>query len=138
MSIDEVSGFIADWILLTEKSQYEVGQPPKQGRYTVRWSGDSLEFIAVWSAEDGHSYQSVYCSIPDGDLHPFERSEVADTISTKVIDEHTMDTAVFKGQVMVSYARRTLSEDGKLMTVEQQGFRPDGSSFSNRSVYERS
>lgn len=137
MPVAEVSGFVAEWILVTEKSQYEVGQPPSQGRYTVCWSGDSLVFTAVWAAADGQSYQSVYSSIPDGNLHPFDSSDVADTISTKVIDELTMDTAVFKGQVMVSYARRTLSEDGKLMTVEQQGFRPDGSAFSNRSVYER-
>jgi hypothetical protein len=137
MAIVKHLSFVGDWAFVQEEAHYEVGQPPLEGKYRIHPIGEMLEITAEWTAADGQNYSVVYHSIPDGEQHPYENSTVADTISTKLVDETTMDTAVFKDEVMVSYARRTLSEDGHRMTVEQQGFRPDGSSFSNRSVYVR-
>ncbi len=133
----ECHSFVGDWTFIVSEAKYEVGQPPQEGMYRIHPLGETLVFTVEWTAADGQSYAVTYHSVPDGELQPYENTAVADTISTKMVDAQTMDTAVFKDEVMVSYARRTLSEDGMRMTVKQQGYRPDGRSFMNQSVYHK-
>ncbi|GGG14968.1 hypothetical protein [Paenibacillus abyssi] len=137
MLSEAIRWFVGEWQFIPGQSKYEMGILPKQARYRIEPAGDGLSFTAEWVTPADKAYQVTYQSIPDGKPYPYDNPSLADTISTNLIDPHTLDTAVIKDHIIVSYARRTLSNDGRLMTVTQSGFTADGRSFDNLSVYKK-
>ncbi|MBE2221862.1 MAG: hypothetical protein IAF02_09995 [Anaerolineae bacterium] len=129
--------FLGIWQLIPEKSIYEHGDPPIAGNYTIELHGDGYLVTMQWETYYGSWSEMSYTAVPDGQDHPYEDPTIADTISMTRIDEHTLDSDAKKGGHVVSYARRTLSNDLREMTVVQSGSLPGGGTFNNLSIYRR-
>ncbi|GIQ69603.1 hypothetical protein XYCOK13_24270 [Xylanibacillus composti] len=133
----QLDGFLGEWTLVPHLCSYEVGQPPKQGLYRIEWSNDLLVCSLSWVSTDNTKHQTTYLTKPDGVARPYTTSDLADTILTRLSDDHTLDTAVMKADIVVSFARRILAENQTQMTITQSGFTPEGKGFANHSVYHR-
>jgi hypothetical protein len=129
------TNFYGKWVFQPEQANYELGAPPKEGRYEVRQEGNVLRFIMDWVDSTDKSFHMIYETIPDGAAHPYENPAMADTVTTTLIDANTLDSVTRKGEAILVSARRTLSQDGKVMEVSMSGNKPDGSNYVNRSVY---
>lgn len=126
--------FLGRWKLNPRDNQYEYGFAPQKGRYTMTWEDDHYLVKMAWINAEGKEVQMSYTTIPDGQPHSMEAA--GDLVTTRV-DERTLDSEVIINGEVVAFARRVLSPDGQRMTVTQSGMTPDGTPYSNLSVYDR-
>jgi hypothetical protein len=129
--------FLGIWQLVSEKSEYEMGDPPIDGTYTIEIQGDGYLVTMQWKTHYGAWSEMSYTSTPDGQDYAYNDPNIADTISMTRIDFHTLDSDAKKGGHVTAYARRILSDDLSTMTVIQSGPHPKGGFFKNLSVYRR-
>ena len=129
--------FLGIWQLIPDKSNYNHGDPPIGGNYTIEIQGDGYAFHIEWETFYGAWSEIKYIVVPDGQDHHYDDPNIADTISMTRIDEHTLDSDAKKGGRVIAHARRTLSDDLREMTVVQSGPLPEGGTFKNLSVYRR-
>ncbi len=129
--------FIGTWKLDPSQNRYEAGSPPQNGLYIIEPLGEGYRITMKWTTPEGQSVESAYESIPDGQEYPYDKPAIADAISMTRVDARTLDSQSKKGGQVIAYARRVLSEDGQTMSITQSGTKPDGTRFSNKSVYHR-
>jgi hypothetical protein len=97
--------------------------------------GGRPEFIQVAAKADGKDYPQYQSSaLAELQIHgtttPLTYSETA-------VDEHTVEVvAKFNGQI-TNTGTRTVSEDGKTMTLDVTAFLPDGQKLPIMLVFER-
>lgn len=125
------------WVLDPEFAEYEVGQPPRSGTYLIEAADEQLRFTIDWVAADGGQHHLVILATPDGHEYPYDDPQVADAIIYTRIDEYTLDSATKKDGAITNYTRRMVNPAGDLMQIEQSGALPDGSAFTNRSLYRK-
>ena len=129
--------FLGTWELIADQSRYEFGQPPAGGTYTITANETGYSFTIHWTTADGQQLSAAYDAIPDGQQYPYENTAVADAVSMTRVNEQQLDSASFKSNRQIAHAARILSADGQTMTITQSGQTPDGTPFSNISVYQR-
>ena len=129
--------FLGTWQMLPDQNDYQLGDPPQQGLYTIEADGDGYKITMQWVTADNEEKQASYNSIPDGKRYPTDPATGVDSMSMTRVDEKTLDSDAMKDGVVVAYATRILSDDGSTMTVKQSGKTPDGQDFTNTSVYIR-
>jgi hypothetical protein len=131
--------FVGTWHLDPSQSDYEFGQPPKQGALTFTYDGQYLRYTMEWTTADDKGMTLTLEVVPDGQDHAYHGNPaVADATRYTMIDEFTLDSEAKKQGIVVAYARRTISPDGQSMAITQSGQTPEGVTFDNRSVYRRS
>ena len=129
--------FLGTWELIPDQSRYEFGRPPASGTYRITANETGYSFIIHWTTADGQPMNAAYDAIPDGQQHPYENTAVADAVSLTRVSEQQLDSASFKAGRQIAHASRVLSADGQTMTITQSGRMPDGTPFSNHSLYRR-
>ncbi len=129
--------FLGTWILDPEQCRYEHGLPPRSGLYRIEPRGNKLAFYMAWTDEQGSDHQMTYTGIPDGQTYPFEKPDIAETITLTQVDAHTLDSMARRGGEVVLHARRVLSSDGSLMTITQSVLGNDGQTYHNMSLYHK-
>lgn len=135
--INDDDPFLGAWELLPESSEYELGDPPAEGLYTISSDGDRYHFEIAWKTAAGRHFETGFSGIPDGRPYAYEDPQVADALSLTRVDESTLDSESFRGEVRLAHARRVLMEDGRMMRVSQSGQAPDGETFQNISYYRK-
>ncbi|MCB9449981.1 MAG: hypothetical protein H6672_00990 [Anaerolineaceae bacterium] len=90
-----------------------------------------------WRTAAGQDMEMAYDSIPDGQLYPTDPATGVDSMSMTRVSDRQLDSDARKGDVVVAYATRILSDDGDQMTVKQSGKTPEGHEFTNTSLYVR-
>jgi hypothetical protein len=131
-----LDAFCCTWRLRPGESRYEHGEPPREAVYRIERDGEWLLFAARWTDAFGRRLEMSFAGVPDGKPHPYEDPEVADTLTTELVNARTLETRIEKDGRAAAVGRRVLSEDGATLTVTQSGTRPDGTPFANVSVYE--
>lgn len=133
---DTSDPFAATWELQTEQCAYEQGQPPTAGTYRIERTQTGYRFYMAWTAVDGQTHALQFDGVPDGQRHPYA-GPGTDEISLTRVAANQLDSKAWVGGHQVAHASRVLSDDGRIMVVVQSGSLPDGTPFSNRSVYAR-
>lgn len=129
--------FVGIWTLDPDESDYQFGEPPASGTYTLEADGDAYNVTMIWTTVDGKPMEASYSSVPDGMEYPYD-SPAVDTVSMTRVDAYTLDSASKKDGQVIAYARRELSDDRQSMTITQSGTTPEGDPFANVSVYRKS
>ena len=133
--IPQDDAFLGTWVLVPEKAQYELGQPPQSGLYRLSTDGEQYHFTVEWQDAAGHSHSTAFDGIPDGQQYAYTDNPAVDVVSFTRVDAFTLDSDTFKDGQQIAHARRILADDGRTMTVSQGGTLPDGRTFTNISVY---
>jgi hypothetical protein len=133
--------FVATWKLNLSKSKYNPGPPPKDSNRYMKFepaSNGALKLTISTVDAAGKTHSEVRMETYDGKPHPVEADpNVADAASEKRIDAYTQEIQNWrKGKVAVRLTR-TVSKDGKTLTLKAKGSYENGQTFDDVRVYDR-
>jgi hypothetical protein len=133
--------FVGHWELIPELCLYEFGSAPVSGAYRIEKEGTKLRITIEWRMDADADPQSTGFAAPaDGSMQPLVAAAPAsgpDSFSLSRVDQQTLDSAAFRDEEQVAYARRVASSDGQLLAVMQEARDPDGMRYRNFQVYRR-
>lgn len=128
---------IGSWKMNPAKSRFNPGPPPKSVVTRFEADGKGLKNTSDIVNAAGQSTSSVYTANFDGKDYPMQGSPTVDTVSLKRLGPDKVERVDKKGGKVVQTLVRTVSADGKTMTVTQDGTNAKGEKFSNVYVFER-
>jgi Protein of unknown function (DUF2452) len=134
----DVYNFLASWQLFPEKGTYESGHRPKSGIYRIQL-GESTKQLHVsmnWVSMEDEAFESSYTVKPDGELHPFENSEIGDIIQCTIIDSLHFETIFFKNENLVLKVQHDITPKG-FLKITQEIHEVDGSILKNTEIYHK-
>lgn len=133
--------YIGTWVLVPELSLYEWGPVPTSCTYVITGTPTGIQVEMRYAVEGGTSEQLVtYAGPVDGSRQSLSAAPGApgpDGFALTRVDGRTLDSTAMRGGEVLAYARRVVSLDGQLMSIVQQGQRPEGTRYRNFQVYRR-
>ena len=128
---------LATWKLNVAKSKFSPGPAPKSLTVTFSAAGQGVKAVIDGVAPDGTKIHWEYTANFDGKSYPVTGNGDGDMVVMKRVDANTIETAyTLKGKPTV-VNRRTVSADGKTMTVTSTGTNAQGQKVNNMQVFER-
>lgn len=130
--------FIGSWQLFPEKGTYESGERPKNGLYRVesREGSRDITIHHSWTTLENQGFSAQYTVTADGDMHPFSDRQFADEVQLSFIDSITFELHFYRAGQVLLHVVHEIMPNGYLR-ITQQGFREDGSAFTNSEIYHR-
>ncbi len=137
--------FVGLWKLDSHQSKFAIGDPSFMFA-TMQIESDGAGLKSTAAAADGQGLASNFtfnCSL-DGTpckviaAMPMRSVSAIDTISLKLIDDHTIRATGLNSGKFVFTDQRVVSADGKTMTVARKGFTPEGNKYQSTIVLVRS
>ena len=122
------------WTLNHAKSTFS-GAVPERRVLKFEVVGDAIKETTYTMSSDQPSVLVEYTARFDGNDYPISNS-ILNTVSLNRVDDRTVErTGKIRGQV-VETETRTVSDNGKVLTVTTKGNR-DGAEYSSVQVYDR-
>ena len=129
--------FAGTWQLNVNKSTYRPGPGPKSATLSVGYEGIKRHSVLNTIAQDGDTIRTEYVASEDGRDYAIKGSPNADTVALRRTSPGTIErTDKRRGEVVMLLTLR-LSQDGKSMTVRQQGVTAAGDMVANTMVYDK-
>lgn len=120
------------WQFLPEASRYESAPAPKESRRQWIPDGDCVRFVHDGINAAGKPFHTEFRACYDGRFVPFTGGTLYDSVALRWKNPRRVDQVfTMKGKVTVR-ATRTISPDGKRMTIDARG-----KGFRNLIVYQR-
>jgi hypothetical protein len=128
---------VGTWTLNLSKSKFNPGPGPKsQTRvYTHGAEGTTLKVTGV--AADGSPISQETTFKYDGKDYAFKNAPNFDTLSLKQVDAHTVKSTQKRDGKVVGMTTRTVSADGKVLTLASKGTNPKGVAFDDVMVFDK-
>lgn len=126
-------GFLGTWVLVPASCNFDLGAPPRDGRYRIERAGEGLKVSMKWADHAGTVRANSFEAVPDGRLYPGDGG--IDALSMVLTEDDVLDTLAYRDGEVMMVTRRVLSQDQRTMTVLMSGRRADGSLWENRAVY---
>jgi len=128
---------IGKWQLNVAKSKFTPGPAYKNQVRTYEKGKDGVRATLVTTYADGHSATVEYIANYDSLEYPVTGSPDYDAIRLKKIDAYTSEAVLGHAGMVFAIARRTISEDGKTMTILFQSGDGTDKRFRNLMVYDK-
>jgi hypothetical protein len=128
---------LGTWHLNVAKSSYVPGPAPKSQSRTYEAHPDGLQATIKTTYPDGNSTLIQFVAKYDMVEYPVTGNPDADRITLKKFDRYTADAVLTHGGKEFGSARRTISADGKQMTITFQGRDAQGRAVKNVGVYDK-
>lgn len=132
------AGFIVTWILDPSSCQYEQGDPPTAGLYSISEKEGRLFFTIAWTDANGKVHDVVFNGLPDGVPVPFVVSGAVEEMSIQATSRRELRSTAFFQNKPTMIAQRQLDESGRAMRVTQVVMFPDGERLANVATYMKS
>ena len=132
--------FLGTWKLSVEKSKFEPGPAPKSMTRTVTAEGEGAKYSFRGISADGKRVAYSFTSNYDGKDSPITGKGApggADTIALKRISANKVTATLKRQGKTVGKSESEVSADGKVTTVKGKGKNPDGTAYSQESLYEK-
>ena len=128
--------WVGTWKLNAAKSQTGSGAVRAQ---TLKFEAtpDGIKLTSDGTDAQGKSMHSGYTSKFDGKDVPWAGNPMADTACPKKVDDNTYENTWKKGGKVTVTAKVSVSQDGKSMTITQDGTGPQGGKVHSVAVYDR-
>ena len=131
-------GLEGAWKLNVAKSTFSPGPAPKSMTLVYSSAGTAGTKIVVdLVPATGAAQHWETTAQTDGKDHPVKGNPNADTMSVRLIDDHTGESTFKKGGKVTATNRRVLSADGKTLTITSTGTTEDGKPRKDVQVFER-
>jgi hypothetical protein len=131
---DKIAG---TWKLNVAKSKFSPGPAPKSMTVTYTMAGDSVKIVVDMVPGEGAAQHWEMSGKYDGADNKLTGNPNADTVSFKRIDANNAEsTFKLKGKV-VATNHRTLTADGKTLTIVSKGTTADGKPRVDTQVFEK-
>jgi hypothetical protein len=127
---------LGSWTLNVSLSKYEPGPAPTSVRLTFATDGDwATEALEIVDADSRHSVLGLRGRY-DGKDYPLIGTAAATVVLVRE-DAYTTKSIVRENGRLLATYRRSVSEDGQILTVIQTGTNANGERFNNTAVYQR-
>jgi hypothetical protein len=128
---------IGTWQLNLAKSKFSPGPGPKSETrtYTAGADGITMTWNSVGATGKETSVTSTFKV--DGKDYPVTGSPNFDTLSLKQVDSNTVHSTQKKGGKVIGETTRSVSKDGKTLTLSSKGTGADGVAYDNTLVYDK-
>jgi hypothetical protein len=128
---------IGTWQLNVSKSTFTPGPAPKSETRTYSQSGQSITLVIKRVGADGKEMTSQTTYQLDGKDYPWTGNPDVDTGSVKQVDSNTAKFTQKKAGKVASTGTRTVSKDGKILTLKSKGTTAKGEEFENAVVFDK-
>ena len=128
---------LGTWSVNAAKSKFTPGPALKSGTVIFAKAGQGIHVVADLVDVTGATQHSEYTANYDGKDYPLKGVPIADMVSLKRIDARSTQRADKKAGKVVQTYDRTVSADGKTLTVIQKGTDAKGKAFNNTIVFEK-
>jgi len=128
---------LGTWRLNVERSTFTPGPGWRSQVRTYRATPDGVS--VTWSGVDagGETMQVSYTYAYDGRDYPMVGSASYDTLNAVRVDARTVRSEEKRDGAIVGIAVRTVSPDGRLLTITDEGTNRRGRPFSQILVFDR-
>jgi len=129
--------FVGTWKMNPAKSKYTPGPAPKSITSIYEAAGKGYK-ISVTNEAASNITQYGYTTNADGtDSKVTENNLNANTIATRQIDAHTLESVSKRSGKVTMTQRNVVAADGKSRTVTTTGTDPQGQKVHNVAVFEK-
>jgi hypothetical protein len=137
VAADAPDPIVGKWTLNLEKSKFSPGPAPKSQTRTYSQSAEGTSVSISGVAADGSpiSQQATYKY--DGKDYPFKGSPDFDSLSLKRVAANTVKATLKRGGKVVGTTTRTISADGKVLTLASKGTDAKGAAYDDVDVLDK-
>jgi len=128
---------VGTWVLNLAKSTFTPGPPPKSDTRTYAAAGEGLSFSFERVNANGQTVHFEWTANDDGKDYPCYGLPTVDTVSITRIDRFTSEITLKKAGKVVERPRLVVSQDGKVLTMTNEGTNAQGVAFRNILVFDR-
>jgi hypothetical protein len=128
---------IGTWQLNLSKSTFTPGPAYKSQTRTYSQSGQSIALVIKTVGADGKEMTTQMNYQLDGKDYPVTGNPDVESDSVKQVDSNTAKFALKKAGKVVQSGSRTVSKDGKTLTLKSKGTTPKGEKFDNVLVFDK-
>ena len=130
--------FLASWQLFPEKCNFQFGIAHKSGNCKIESikNGKELNVSINWVSLENEAFYSQYNIIPDGEKHPFDNQELADTIVCEIVNASEIKTTFYRDDNLILEVVNEILSNG-YMKITQQGFNEEKGNFTNIEIYHK-
>jgi hypothetical protein len=134
----EAYNFLGSWQLFPEKGSYEFSARPRSGIYRIDFgeAKKELKISMNWVTLEDHAFHSAYTVVPDGEEHPVEHIDIADTIRTVFTETTSFENHFFRSGMEILRVAHEITPKGYLK-VTHRSILPDGNIETNTEIYHR-
>ena len=128
---------VGTWELNVAKSKYSPGPAPKSESRTYVMAGQDIKATSKGVDGTGKPTAGEWTINYDGKDRPQSGNPDADALSLKRIDAFTIEFTQKRGGKVVITGTRTISKDGKVMTITTKGTNAQGQTINDVAVFEK-
>ncbi len=128
---------LGKWRFVAEASTYESGPAPRESQRQWVKDGDGVRFLHDGVSAEGKAFHTEFTAKYDGKPYPFVGGTLYNTVALHWKSADRVDQVFRKDKVITVKATRTVSPDGKRLTIDARGTGAAGKRFKNLLVYER-
>jgi hypothetical protein len=128
---------IGTWTLDTAKSKYS-GEAPKSMTRTYVAQGDAIAMTVTMVSGRGEKSTQASTYKQDGKEYAYTGSPAFDALALEKTSPNTAKFRLKRGGQWVGTGTRSVSDDGKTLTISTQLTNPDGSKSNDVMVLGRS
>jgi hypothetical protein len=121
------AGLLGTWNLNLAKSKYSPGPPPRSQQRIYEAHADGVKVTLHIVDQRGRPTTIEYTAKYDGVEYPVSGSTDYNMITLRKIDDRTAEATLSHADRVFGTARRTLSDDGKMLTISFQQYEPRSS-----------
>lgn len=127
---------VGTWTLNVSKSRF-ASQAPKSETRTYSESADGrISLTARRVGADGQEMSETSSFKLDGKEYPFKSDQIdADSVSERRISSHVTGWKLKKNGKVVETGRRTVSRDGRTLTLIERGTNAQGKKVTDVAVF---
>jgi hypothetical protein len=128
---------IGTWHINLAKSKFSPGPAPKSDVRTYRSGADGTTMTWKSTSASGKEMTVTSTFRTDGKDYPVTGTPNFDTLTLKQVDPNTVHSVQKKGGKVIGESKRSVSKDGKELTLKSKGMGADGVPYDNVMVYDR-
>ena len=125
------------WTLNVAKSKFTAGPKIKSQTRKYEVSGNEVKQTLDGVGEDGKSSHTTFTAHYDGKDYPVSGNPDADMISVKRTGSHSAKSVLSKNGKQTITTMRSVSKDGKTLTMKSTGTNAKGEKIDNELVFDR-
>jgi len=125
------------WELNVAKSTFNPGPAPKSDTRTYAATEQGIAMTWKNVGADGKEIVAKSTFKVDGKDYPLTGFANFDTLSLKQVDDLTVHSTQKKNGKVVGATTRTISKDGKVLTLKSKGTGAAGVAYDNVMVYDK-
>jgi hypothetical protein len=128
---------IGTWQLNVARSKFSPGPAPKSDSRTYAATDQGIAMTWKSVGADGKEIVAKSTFKADGKDYPVTGAPNFDSLSLQQVDDHTVKSTQKRGGKVIGTTTRTVSRDGKVLTLTSKGTSPTGAPYDNVMVYDK-